>query len=46
MGTKPKDAALTAAQREFMDDTTPEWELKPNEQACTDCWLVHAGECW
>jgi len=46
MGTKPKDAALLAAQREFESAAPAAWELKPNEKVCTDCHLVHRGECF
>lgn len=47
MGTKPKDAALDAAQRDFMEaDAEPAWALKPTEKVCPDCHLVHAGQCW
>lgn len=40
------DPTLAAAQREFNSHQAPTWELKPGEQVCTDCNLVHHGECW
>lgn len=46
MGTYQTDATLNAAQREFNSHEQPTWELKPHESVCTDCHLVHAGECW
>jgi len=47
MGTKPKDAALEAAQREFTaaDSSADAWALKPNETVCTCCYLVKPCEC-
>lgn len=46
MGTYQADAATKAAQREFDSYEPPTWELKPGEQVCSDCNLVHRGECW
>lgn len=47
MGTKPKDAALEAAQREFTaaDASADAWALKPTETVCTGCFLVKPCEC-
>lgn len=39
------DALLKAAQRDFMDDTPPVWELKPGERVCPACHLVHPCDC-
>lgn len=46
MGTKPKDAALLAAQRDFdccTEDTS--WALKPGEHVCPTCHLVQPCDC-
>lgn len=41
------DPTIEDAQRDFMEaDAEPAWALKPTETVCTDCHLVHKGECF
>lgn len=39
------DHTVNAAQRDFLQDADPVWELKPREHVCGSCWLVQPCDC-